>query len=419
MLIASWMNHSLLLTRARIATCAGPDDGDPTTRLGLVDDGAILVRDGRVTWVGPRAEAPSGAAEIIDLEGRAVLPGLVDPHTHLLFAGSRIEEMARRRAGVDYKTIAAEGGGIASTMRATRAAGAEELLTRGARRLRALRRHGVTCVEVKSGYGGDVASELRLLVLAQRLDALGIARVSPTLLGAHALPAEYQGRREAFVDAVVDEMIPAAVGFASAADVYCDEGAFTLAETRRILRAAQGAGLDVRAHVGQFADLGGPELLAELGALSADHLEQASTRGLQAMGRAGVRAVLLPGAWRTLGQAPPEAERLRRAGVRMAVGTDLNPGTSPTSDLPLCAALAVRDAGLTLEEALLAITREAAKAIGRADAGRIEAGLPADLAVYDEEDPRALAYALGDVLAHGVWLGGKRVVERGASARIW
>ncbi|NOY91880.1 MAG: imidazolonepropionase [Deltaproteobacteria bacterium] len=413
------MDHSLLLSGGRIATCAGPDDADPTGRLGVLDDGAILIRGGRIAWVGSRAEAPRDVDETVALEGRAVLPGLVDPHTHLLFGGSRVDEMARRRAGVDYQTIAAEGGGIASSMRATRAAGAEQLLTSGARRLRALRRHGVTTVEVKSGYGGDVASELRLLVLAQRLGALGITRVSPTLLGAHALPEAYVNRREDFVDSVVHEMIPAALGFASAVDVYCDEGAFTLEETRRILEAAKRAGFAIRAHVGQFADLGGCELLAELGALSADHLEQASDRGLAELGRAGVRAVLLPGAWRTLGQAPPEAERLRRAGVRMAVGTDSNPGTSPTTDLPLCAALAVRDAGLTLEEALLAITREAARAMGRPDAGRIEVGLPADLAVYDEEDPRVLAYALGDMLAESVWLGGERVVGPGASARVW
>jgi len=301
--------RAVLLTGGRIATCAGSEGAVPAKRLGMIDHGALLIREGSIAWVGDVKDAPSGAHETRDLGGRAVLPGLVDPHTHLLFAGSRVEEMARRRAGVDYRTIASEGGGIASTMRATRAASAEELLAVGARRLRALRRHGVTTVEVKSGYGGDVPSELRLLVLAQQLGALGIVRVSPTLLGAHALPAEYAGRRAEFVDAVVDEMIPAATGFTTTADVYCDEGAFTLEETRRILSAAKRSGLEVRAHVGQFADLGGCELLAELGALSADHLEQASDAGLEAMGRAGVRAVLLPGAWSTLGQTAPEAER--------------------------------------------------------------------------------------------------------------
>lgn len=408
------MAFDLLVRRARLVTCAGPEDAAPIDRLATVEDGAVGIRDGRIVFVGPDRDVdPAESERVIDAAGAAVTPGLVDAHTHLVFAGSRVGEFARRMAGEDYRAIAAEGGGIASTVRATREADDETLFRIAAGRARSMRALGVTSCEVKSGYGLTTHDELRMLRVARRLESEGLLRVTPTFLGAHAVPPERRGDRSGYVDEVVERMLPAVVaeGLADSCDVYIDDGAFTLAEGRRILAAAREAGLRVRAHVGQFADLGGAELLGELGALSADHLEQVSDEGMRALAGAGVVAVLLPGAWRTLRQAPPDVARLRRAGVRMAVATDCNPGTSPCTDLGLCASLAVRDAGLTLEEALLAVTVEGARAAGIADVGRIEVGARADLAVWAHEDARAIAYAVGGVTARAVVLGGRVVHE--------
>lgn len=417
------MSFDLLIGNARVVTCDGPEDAPASARLGVIDAGAVAVEGDRIAWVGPERElGVVRAKRSIDAGGRVVLPGLVDPHTHLVFAGSRVDEFARRMAGEDYRAIAASGGGIAATVRWSREATDEELFARAATRARAMRARGVTSAEVKSGYGLSVEQELRHLAIARRLGGEGILNVTTSLLGAHAVPPERKNDRAAYVEEVATVMVPIAKerGLADACDVYLDDGAFTRAEAERILVAAKRAGLKVRAHVGQFADLGGAELVAELGGLSCDHLEAVSDAGLDAMARAGVTAVLLPGAWRTLRQTPPDAARMRARGVRIAVGTDCNPGTSPTVDLPLCAALAVRDAGLTLEEAVLAITVEAARAAGLADAGRIAPGMRADLAIYDEEDPRALAYGLGGPEARAVVLGGRVVHEREPGhAALW
>ncbi len=410
----------LCVTNARVFTCAGPDDAPPAARLAPIEGGAVAISDGRIRFVGPAADAPA-AARVIDAGGRALLPGLVDPHTHLAFAGQRVDEMARRMAGEDYRAIAAAGGGIKATVRAVREASDEALFEGTAARARALRARGVTTAEVKSGYGLTVHDELRLLRTARRLDAEGLLHVTTSLLGAHAVPAERQGDRAGYVEEVATSMIDAAVaeGLADACDVYLDDGAFTRDEAARILGAAKAKGLAVRAHVGQFADLGGAELAAELGALSADHLEEVSDAGLRAMAAAGVRAVLLPGAWRTLRQTPPDAARMRALGVRVAVGTDCNPGTSPSVDLPLMAALAVRDAGLTMEEALLAITAEAARAAGVRDAGRLEVGARGDLALLDHDDPRSLTYALGGPPAPLVVLAGRVVEQQAFAPPLW
>ncbi len=410
----------LVVTNARVTTCAGPDGATPAERLAILDHGAVGIEAGRIAFVGDAADAPK-ATQVIDAKGRVLLPGLVDPHTHLVFAGSRVDEFARRMAGEDYRAIAAGGGGIAATVRATRAADDLTLFAEASARARAMRTHGTTTAEVKSGYGLTLRDELRMLRVGRRLDREGVLHTTTSFLGAHAVPPERQGDWGGYVDEVVETMLPAVVGekLADACDVYCDDGAFTLAETRRILGAARAAGLGVRAHVGQFADLGGPSLLGELGALSADHLEQVSQAGLEAMSLGGVVAVLLPGAWRTLRQTPPDAARLRAAGVAMAVGTDCNPGTSACTDLPLCAALAVRDAGLTLEEAVLAVTSIAARAAGVEDAGRIAVGARGDLALYEQDDPRALGYALG-VRARCVVLGGRLVEEEAPEALpVW
>lgn len=405
----------LLVTNARVVTCDGP----PDDVLGVIDGGAVGVAAGRIAYVGAALDAD--ATRTLDAGGRVCLPGLVDPHTHLVFAGSRVDEFARRMAGEDYRSIAAAGGGIEATVRWSRAASDDELFEATSARALGLRARGVTSAEIKSGYALDTAHELRHLRVARRIAAEGLLNVTTSLLGAHAVPSEARSR-EAYVQVVSGEMVPAAAaaGLADACDVYLDDGAFTLAEAARILGAAKEVGLKVRAHVGQFADLGGAQLAAELGALSADHLEHVSDEGLRAMARAGVRAVLLPGAWRTLRQTPPDAERMKRFGVRVAVGTDCNPGTSPSVDLPLMASLAVRDAGMTLEDALLGVTAVAAEAAGFEDAGRIRVGHRADLALYDEDDPRALAYGIGGLLARVVVLGGHVVHERPQSTSpLW
>lgn len=413
----------LLIKNARVHTCAGPEDAAPLERLGVIEDGAVGIEDGRIVLVGRAADADaSSAKQTIDARGGALLPGLVDAHTHIVFAGSRVDEFARRMAGEDYRRIAAEGGGIAATVRWTREADDDTLFELAAGRARAMRAQGVTTVEVKSGYGLTARDELRSLRAARRLEREGVVRVTTTFLGAHAVPPERRDDRGRYVDEVVLEMLPQVVseGLADAVDVYIDDGAFTLAEGRRILEAARDVGLKVKAHAGQFEDLGGPEMLAELGALSADHLEAVSDAGVRAMADAGVVALLLPGAWRTLRQQPPDVPRLRAAGVRLAVATDCNPGTSPTTDLPLCASLAVRDAGLTLEEAVLGITVEAARAAGVDGAGRIEEGARADLALYAFEDARALAYAIGGARARAVVLGGRVVHDEAPEAlAVW
>ena len=434
----------LLLRNARIATCAGEASNDEG-RLDVREHAALLVEGRTIAWLGPDADAPR--TEInreVDLGGRLITPGLVDPHTHLVFAGSRSGEFQKKMAGVDYRTIAKEGGGIGASMRATREASDDTLSRTLWARLATLAAHGVTLVEVKSGYGLSVEHELRVLRLARQASGLHVEtrqsrehpklagrflpRTTTTLLGAHAIPPEFAHDREGYVALVAGEMIarasaPHRVGLfdgplADACDVYLDDNAFTVGEARVILEAARRAGLRIRAHVGQFADVGGAELVAELGGLSCDHLEQVSDEGLRAMAASGTRAVLLPVAWRTLKQRAPDAARMRAHGVRVAVGTDANPGTSACLDPLVAVGLAVRDAGLSPAAALLAVTREAAAACGATDAGRLVVGGPADLCVWDHEDPAVLGYVVGGlspacVLSEGLSLSG-RLDELGA-----
>jgi imidazolonepropionase len=401
---------ALLIENARIATC---------TERGLIE-GSILL-DGTVLAIGERMATPEGA-RVIDAGGRLVTPGLVDAHTHLVFAGSRMAEFRRKMAGEDYQAIAAAGGGILSTVRATRQASDAELYARAVARASVLRAGGVTSVEVKSGYGLTLQDELRSLGVGRRLNADGVIRTRTTLLGAHKVPPEYEGDRAGYVRLVAETMVPAAASqhLADACDVYLDAGAFSLEEARAILTAAQRNGLGVRAHVGQFEDLGGAQLVAELGGWSCDHLEQVSDAGLSAMAARDVRAVLLPGAWRTLRQSAPDAARMVRAGVRVAVATDANPGTSPTLDLVLCSALAVRDAGLPPDQALASITANAADAMGAFERGRLQTGGPADLAIWDTDTPDAFAYALGRMSPSVLVIGGAIVHESDtASPSLW
>jgi imidazolonepropionase len=377
-----------LLRNARVMTCTG--DG-----LGVIDRGAIATVGGEVAWVGDDAQAPSGDGEVIDCGGKLVTPGLVDCHTHAIFAGSRAHEFAMRARGASYHEIAKAGGGIAATLAATRAAGDDELARSLDDRIAAMRRAGTTTIEVKSGYDLTVDGELRLIRVAAR------PHVVRTLL-AHVVPPERAGDRDAFVREICDDWIPRAR--ARSVDVYCDDGAFTLAESRTIWEAAKRAGMAVRGHVGQFADLGGAELLAELGALSADHLENVGDAGIAALARSRTVAVMLPGACVQLRMKPPPVDKLRAAGVAMAVATDFNPGTSYCETLPIQMWLACTHYGMTVDEAWLGVTRVAARALDLTarGVGTIAPGAPADLVVWNASDPADIPYRYGADLVNGV-----------------
>ncbi len=365
---------------ARIVTC---DPARPGT-LGILDDGAVVVEDGRVAFVGPRAEAPAGVT-LVELGDRVVTPGLVDAHTHACWIGSRHDEYALRMSGGDYRDIAGSGGGILSTYRAVASATAQELVDVLSARLRRMASLGVTTVEVKSGYGLEAAHErkqLASIALASARD--DVPAVVATLLALHALPPA-AGDRAAYVSRVVDELVPevARGGLARFVDAYVDTNAFTIEEARAVAKAATSAGLGVRLHAGQFADIGAAELAASVGAASVDHLEHVSPAGIDALARAGVAVVLLPVSSFTLAQPAPPVPSLRDAGIPLVVASDANPGTAPTESLPLAMALAVRTYGLSPEEALLGATRHAASSLGLEDRGVLREGARADLVAWD------------------------------------
>jgi imidazolonepropionase len=365
-----------------------------------VTDGALAVEDGFIRWVGPRAELPraSSDAVVLDGKGRWVTPALVDCHTHLVHAGNRAGEFERRLAGATYEEIAREGGGIVSTVRATRAASPEELARQSEPRLDRLLAEGVTTIEIKSGYGLDLENELKCLRVARSLGATHEVDVRTTLLAAHAVPPEFRGRADEYVALVCDEIIPAAAreGLADAVDAYCERIAFSAAQVGRIFGAARRERLPVKLHADQLSDAGGAALAAQWRALSADHLEHASAEGIAAMARAGTVAVLLPGAYYFLRERePPPIAALRAAGVPIALATDCNPGTSPVTSLLLMLNMACTLFGLTPDEALAGVTRNAAQALGGSDRGRLELGMQADLALWDVGHPRELAYAVG------------------------
>ena len=389
---------SLVVRNATLMSC----DGDPSDPLEVINGGAVIIGGGKFLWRGRSDEIESSGidvsrADVFDAGGALVSPGLIDCHTHLVFAGSRDAEFALRARGASYQEIASAGGGIASTRAATLALEGAEHVALASKRLDAALAGGTTTIEAKSGYALTVKGELEVLEAALALDSLHPVDVMPTLLGAHVVPPEMKETRARYVSEVALEMIPKvrAAKLASSVDVYCDEGAFTLEETREILTAARSAGLDVRAHVGQFADLGGPQLLGELGALSADHLEEISDEGIASLAVNGVTAVMLPSACVQLRQAPPPVEKLRKAGVRMAVATDMNPGSSFCESLEVPMWLASTHYGMTVEETWLGVTREAARALGRHDIGTITVGAQADLVIWDCERPSEVPYRIG------------------------
>ncbi len=376
---------------------------DAAGRFEAVPDAVVWIREDCILFSGresdprgPDLAAPPADVRVIDAGGAVVSAGLVDPHTHPVFAGDRAREFALRKAGATYAEIQAAGGGILSTMRATREADDTALFDGAARRLRRMARFGVTAVEGKSGYELTAEGELRTLRVLRRLGARCAVEVSPTLLAAHIVPPEFAGDRDAYVRLIIEEMIPRARELAVSVDVFCEDNAFSLEETLHILGAARAAGLQVRAHAGQFHSLGAVAGAARLGALSVDHLEEVTDDELDALAAAGETvAVLLPGAALTLGLPMPSGRRFLDRGIPVAVGTDCNPGTSMTENLPLAGTLACLQAGLTVEETWDALTRTAARAAGLPGHGNPVAGAPADLIVWDFAHYGQLPYHFG------------------------
>ncbi len=382
--------------------------------LGELRDGAIAIRGERIAWLGRAGEGLERAARMNaptrDLRGAWATPGLIDCHTHLVYGGNRAAEFEQRLKGASYEEIARAGGGIQSTVNATRAATDDELLHAAVQRAARLCAEGVTTVEIKSGYGLNLEQELRLLRIARAVGGELPLSVQTTFLGLHALPTELRERRGEFVDAVSGAWLEAVVEqkLADAVDAFCEGIAFTPAETERFVRAARARGLGLHLHAGQLSDLGAAQLAARHGAWSADHLEYVDEAGIAAMAAAGTVAVMLPAAFYTLRQDhPPPVPALRRAGVRMAVATDCNPGTAPCTSLLLAMNMACTLFRLTPEETLAGVTRNAAAALGLADRGVLAPGLRADLAFWQIERPAELSYALGANPCVGVIQGGR------------
>ena len=363
---------------------------------GELRDAAIGVKDGRIAWIGARADAPDAGA-LFDGDGCWLTPGLIDCHTHILHAGSRSDEFEARLNGASYEDIARAGGGIMSTVRATRAASDGELLRQSAVRVAALLAEGVTTLEIKSGYGLDLETEAKMLRVARVVGETMPVSVARTFLGAHALPSEYAGRADAYIDHVCETMLPALARECEAVDVFCERIGFSYEQTERVFVAAARHGLRVKLHAEQLSDQRGAQLVARHGGLSADHLEHLSQVGIDAMAAAGTVAVLLPGAYYFLRDtAPPPVPALRAAGVPMAVATDCNPGTSPMTSLLLAMNMACTLWRLTPLEALAGCTVQAARALGRGrEIGTLEVGKRADFALWEIARPGELAYAIG------------------------
>ena len=391
---------------ARLATMAPGRPG-----LGEIEDGLVAARGGRIVYAGAAAEAPPlDAADTVDCEGRWVTPGLIDPHTHLVHAGDRAHEFELRLAGASYEEIARAGGGIISTVRATREASEADLVAQSLPRLDALIAEGVTTVEVKSGYGLSTEHELKQLRAARALADRRPVRIAATFLGAHALPPEFANDADGYIDLVCREMLPAVAeaGLADAVDAFCEGIGFTPAQTRRVFEAARSLGLPVKLHAEQLSNLNGAALAAEFGGLSADHLEHLDDAGIAAMREAGMAAVLLPGAFYFLRDTKlPPIEALRAAQVPMALATDCNPGTSPLTSILLVLNMGATLFRLTVEECLLGVTRHAAQALGlAAEVGTLEPGKACDLAIWDVERPAELVYRMGFNPLHArVWRG--------------
>ena len=376
---------------------------------GLIPDAALLIEGDRIAWIGPRDAAPSGH-ETRDFKGRLLTPGLIDAHSHIVFGGHRAGEFEQRLQGASYEQIARAGGGILSTVTATRSASEDDLVAQALPRLDAMIRQGATTVEVKSGYGLTVADELKMLRAARRLARERPVSIVTTHLAAHAIPPEYAGRADAYIEEVAIPSLRAAhgEGLVDAVDAFCETIAFSVAQVDRLFTAARALGLRVKLHAEQLSDLGGATLAARHAALSADHLEYLSPEGIADMALSGTVATILPGAFYTLRETrmPPIAA-LRAAGVPMAVATDCNPGSSPMTSLPLAMNMACTLFRMTPEEALLGTTAHAARALGLADRGTLAPGQRADLCLWDATHPAELSYRIGAEALHTRITGGR------------
>jgi imidazolonepropionase len=400
------MRFDRIWLNARLATLAGNNG------LGIVENGAIAAVNDRIAFAGSMRDLPSGwdSDERIDCAGRWITPGLIDCHTHLVFGGDRAHEFELRLNGASYEEIARAGGGIISTVKATRAASEDDLVASALPRLDHLIREGVTTVEIKSGYGLDLETEARMLRAARRLGEIRPVSVTTTFLGAHALPPEAEGDKDAFIARICNEMLPAIApeGLADAVDAFCEGIAFSPEQTARVFDAAKGLGLSIKLHADQLSNLHGAKLAAVHGAVSADHLEYTDEDGAAAMAKAGTVAVLLPGAFYMLRETKlPPVAAFRAHGTRMALATDCNPGTSPLTSLLLTMNMGATLFRMNVEECIAGVTREAARALGRLDeCGTLEAGKFCDLAIWDIERPAELVYRIGFNPLHArIWRG--------------
>ncbi|MDZ5649977.1 imidazolonepropionase [Nitrospirillum sp. BR 11828] len=400
------MRCDKLWTNAHLATLVGARSG-----LGIVRDGVVAMRDGLIAYAGAIADAPDFDPDVVvDCAGRWITPGLIDCHTHLVHGGSRAHEFELRLAGASYEEIARAGGGILSTMRATRDADVAALTASALPRLDALMAEGATTVEVKSGYGLNLEAELRMLRAARRLGQARPVRIATTFLGAHALPPEFGGDADGYVDFLCDTVLPAAAGegLADAVDAFCEGIGFTPDQTARVFAAAAAHGLPVKLHADQLSNLAGAALAARHGALSADHLEHTDAGGVAAMAAAGTVATLLPGAFYFVRETKlPPVDAFRAAGVPMALATDCNPGTSPLTSLLLVMNMGATLFRMTVDECIAGVTRNAARALGlQHEIGTLEVGKSCDLAIWDIERPADLVYRMGFNPLHArVWRG--------------
>ncbi|MEH6397076.1 imidazolonepropionase [Pseudoalteromonas sp.] len=399
----------LLITDANIATM----DSSIDAPYGAIENAALAIKDGHIVWLGKQTELPSFdalATPIISAKGQWLTPGLIDCHTHLVFAGSRAEEFEQRLQGVSYEQIAAQGGGIASTVKATRAADHEALFVLAKDRLNALYSEGVTTVEIKSGYGLDCENEVKILEVARLLGENHPVDVKTTFLGAHALPPEYQGRSDEYIELVCNDMLTQVVAgnLADAVDVFCENVGFSHAQTRRVFAAATKHGLPVKCHAEQLSNQHGAQLVAEFKGLSADHIEHLDEQGVKAMAAAGTVAVLLPGAFYFLRETKqPPIALLKQYNVPMAISTDFNPGTSPLCSLQLMMNMGCTLFRLTPEETLAGVTRNAAQALGLKDRGVLKVGMRADIAHWQISHPAQLSYQLGVNKLLNLWVLGR------------
>jgi imidazolonepropionase len=410
-----------LLHAAELVTLAGPQrlrNGNKLSELGIIRDGGLLIRDGKIDIVGPSDEIEKAARDaevraglaVVDLGGRLVLPGFVDAHTHLVFAGNRVDDFERRARGESYEQIAKAGGGIWSTVEKTRAASEADLFAQATRHAEWFLKCGTTTVEAKSGYGLTLDDELKILRVVQRLNQETPLEIVPTFLGAHAVPRGTSP--DEYVDLVINEMLPrvAKEKLAEFCDVFCERGYFDVEQSRKILSSAKKLGLKLRGHADQLTNFGGAKLMAELGAATADHLEKTDEQGIAALETANVQPVLLPGSVYALGSTSyPRAREMIEAGLPVVLATDFNPGSSPTPSMPMVLSLACTQMKMSPAEAITASTINAAYSLNRDDIGSLEAGKAANVAVFDCEDHRELAYWFGLPQTHAVYVRGKKV----------